>query len=63
VLAIPEEGAALLRGHLTTQWATSPKAPFLLISVPLRIRPLGAHSDHQGGIVSGLTINRSVENG
>ncbi len=31
-----------------------------LVTVPLRICPLGAHSDHQGGTVTGLTIDRSV---
>jgi galactokinase len=34
--------------------------PTFLITVPLRVCPLGAHSDHQRGIVTGLTINRSV---
>lgn len=32
----------------------------LIVSVPLRIAPLGAHSDHQGGCVTGLAINRFV---
>lgn len=32
----------------------------LLVSVPLRLAPLGAHSDHQGGCVTGLAINRFV---
>jgi galactokinase len=31
------------------------------ITVPLRICPLGAHSDHQGGTVTGLTIDRSIQ--
>jgi galactokinase len=34
--------------------------PFFLIKVPLRLAPLGAHSDHQGGVVTGFTINRFV---
>jgi galactokinase/galacturonokinase len=32
-----------------------------LVSVPLRVCPLGAHSDHQGGLVSGFTIDRSMQ--
>ncbi|MFO0417451.1 MAG: galactokinase family protein [Pseudomonadota bacterium] len=34
--------------------------PLYLVRVPLRVAPLGAHSDHQGGTVTGLTINRFV---
>ncbi len=30
------------------------------VHAPLRICPLGAHVDHQGGVVSGLTVDRSV---
>jgi len=32
----------------------------LLIESPLRICPLGAHVDHQGGVVTGMTIDRRV---
>lgn len=28
---------------------------------PLRICPIGAHSDHQGGLVTGMTLNASVD--
>ncbi len=31
-----------------------------LVKVPLRISPLGAHIDHQNGIVSGITINKYI---
>jgi galactokinase/galacturonokinase len=31
-----------------------------LVRAPLRICPLGAHVDHQGGVVTGMTINREV---
>jgi galactokinase len=31
-----------------------------LVRVPLRICPIGAHVDHQGGIVTGMTIDRFV---
>lgn len=33
---------------------------WLVVQVPLRVCPLGAHSDHQAGTVTGLTIDRSV---
>ena len=36
------------------------RRPWLVARVPLRVSPLGAHSDHQGGTVTGLTIDRSV---
>jgi galactokinase len=31
-----------------------------LVKAPLRICPIGAHVDHQGGIVTGMTIDRFV---
>ena len=31
-----------------------------LVKVPLRISPLGAHIDHQNGIVSGMIINKYI---
>jgi len=31
-----------------------------LVKVPLRISPLGAHIDHQNGIVSGITVNKYI---
>jgi galactokinase/galacturonokinase len=31
-----------------------------VVRVPLRICPLGAHVDHQGGVVTGMTIDRWV---
>ncbi len=33
---------------------------YFVVAVPLRICPLGAHSDHQGGTVTGVTIDRSI---
>ncbi len=30
------------------------------VNAPLRVCPVGAHVDHQGGVVTGLTIDRSV---
>jgi galactokinase len=31
-----------------------------LVEAPLRICPLGAHVDHQGGVVTGMTIDRQI---
>jgi galactokinase/galacturonokinase len=31
-----------------------------LVRAPLRICPLGAHVDHQGGVVTGMTVDREV---
>jgi len=31
-----------------------------LVEAPLRICPLGAHVDHQGGVVTGMTVDRQV---
>ena len=31
-----------------------------LVNAPLRICPLGAHVDHQGGVVTGMTVDRQV---
>jgi len=31
-----------------------------LVKIPLRISPLGAHIDHQYGIVSGMTVNKYI---
>ena len=31
-----------------------------VVRAPLRICPLGAHIDHQLGIVTGMTIDRSI---
>ena len=41
-------------------WYPGPTGELVLASAPLRIAPLGAHSDHQGGCVTGLAINRFV---
>lgn len=30
------------------------------VEVPLRVCPLGAHVDHQGGVVTGMAIDRSI---
>jgi galactokinase/galacturonokinase len=56
-----EERKALLVEHYVATSGENATKPFFLITVPLRICPLGAHSDHQGGIVTGFTIDRSVQ--
>lgn len=55
-----EQRTKLMRRFAATFGATSDK-PFFVITVPLRVCPLGAHSDHQGGTVTGLTIDRSIQ--
>jgi galactokinase len=56
-----EEQIALLREHFSKHFEPDTKQPLFLVSVPLRVAPLGAHSDHQGGTVTGLTIDRSID--
>jgi galactokinase/galacturonokinase len=55
------ERTAHLKKHFESAFGGDSRRPYFLISVPLRICPLGAHSDHQGGTVTGLTIDRSVQ--
>lgn len=57
----PDERRELLIQHYAAMTGESCDKPFFLINVPLRICPLGAHSDHQGGIVTGFTIDRSIQ--
>lgn len=56
-----DERRALLVEHYAATTGETTDRPFFLITVPLRICPLGAHSDHQGGLVTGFTIDRSVQ--
>jgi galactokinase len=56
-----EERLSMLRGRFADAWPGSDSADRFLVTVPLRVCPLGAHSDHQGGIVTGLTIDRTVQ--
>lgn len=55
-----DEEVEILRAQYAERWGDAADGPFFLITVPLRVCPLGAHSDHQGGIVTGFTIDRSV---
>lgn len=56
----PQKRREMLHALCAKHATVSGDTPTFLITVPLRICPLGAHSDHQGGLVTGLTINRSV---
>ncbi len=51
-----EESAAKLCARLAREAAVAPNDVHLLVS-PYRICPLGAHIDHQGGPVLGMTVN------
>jgi galactokinase len=46
--------------HRLRQVAKVGDAAIRIVRAPLRICPLGAHIDHQLGIVTGMTIDRSV---
>ncbi len=39
---------------------SSDRSGAFLVESPLRICPLGAHVDHQGGVVTGMTVDRRV---
>jgi galactokinase len=56
-----EQRLTLLKEHFVRHFEVDSKQPLFLVSVPLRVAPLGAHSDHQGGRVTGLTIDRSID--
>jgi galactokinase len=48
-----------LVARLIRDFAVDP-AQIRLVKAPLRICPLGAHIDHQLGLVTGMTINQSI---
>jgi galactokinase len=50
-----------LKRRFIEQFGEGTNQPYFLVTVPLRVCPLGAHSDHQGGLVSGFTIDRSIQ--
>ena len=54
------EVVARLRSSYDRVFGTPRDSGYFVVTVPLRICPLGAHSDHQGGTVTGLTIDRSI---
>lgn len=57
----PLEQRAELARRFADAFGVGSDQPLFVITVPLRICPLGAHSDHQGGTVTGLTIDRSIQ--
>jgi galactokinase len=59
-IARPEtEQIDLLVSQLKKRFAVNP-ADIRVVKAPLRISPLGAHIDHQLGIVTGMTIDQSI---
>lgn len=48
-----------LKGKLAERVGCSPRDVETVCS-PLRVSPLGAHVDHQGGLVTGMTLDRSI---
>lgn len=48
-----------LAAHLRTHFDVAP-ADIQVVRAPLRICPLGAHIDHQLGVVTGLTVDQSL---
>lgn len=55
------ERTRLLREAFSARYPIDERRPLFLITVPLRLAPLGAHSDHQGGTVTGFGIDRSIQ--
>lgn len=56
-----EERRAVLREMFLREFGTIEEGTLFALSVPLRLCPLGAHSDHQAGIVTGFAIDRSID--
>ncbi len=54
------ERVARLERRLNTVFGSRAERGYFAVTVPLRICPLGAHSDHQGGTVTGMTIDRCI---
>lgn len=62
-LDVPSESNAIasrLKSSFDRVFGIPSDSGYFVVTVPLRICPLGAHSDHQGGTVTGLTIDRSI---
>jgi galactokinase len=60
-LKTQKEQVGYLKKALMESCQVDTALPFFLVTVPLRLAPLGAHSDHQGGTVTGFAINRSIQ--
>lgn len=54
-----EERIEELAAHLRLRFDVAP-AEIRIVRAPLRICPLGAHIDHQLGVVTGLTVDQSL---
>ncbi|MBV7327047.1 GHMP kinase [Chloroflexi bacterium TSY] len=59
VMMPEEERVERLREQLSSEHGIAPQ-DVEVIRAPLRICPLGAHIDHQLGVVTGMTIDQSV---
>ena len=60
VPAVPEgERLSGLYDHMNRSFGLS-ESEISVVRAPLRICPVGAHIDHQLGVVTGMTINESV---
>ncbi|MCW8984314.1 MAG: hypothetical protein OQK55_03150, partial [Thermoanaerobaculales bacterium] len=58
IMALPDRVS-----ELVARLSESPsfdRSEAFLARAPLRICPLGAHVDHQGGVVTGMTVDRRV---
>lgn len=58
-MASPSTRANVLLDRLREGGSIDSSRVFL-VNAPLRICPLGAHVDHQGGVVTGMTVDRQV---
>jgi galacturonokinase len=56
-----KERRAILRERFTREFGATGTDRLFALSIPLRLCPLGAHSDHQGGVVTGFAIDRSID--
>lgn len=51
----------MLQEHYVSQFGRPVGKRLFATSIPLRLCPLGAHSDHQKGLVTGFAIDRSID--
>ena len=54
-----EAQIAALKSRLRTRMGCR-EEDIRVVYAPLRICPLGAHVDHQDGLVTGMTLNRAI---
>lgn len=52
---------AALRARFEREFGMPAPEGMFAVSIPLRLCPLGAHSDHQGGTVTGFAIDRTID--